>query len=31
MQQCEEAVYVNAAPALAASLGARGMRCVSWR
>jgi phosphatidylglycerophosphatase C len=31
MQHCEAAVYVNAAPALAASLGARGMRCVSWR
>ena len=31
MRQCEEAVYVNADPALAQSLTAAGMRCVQWR
>ena len=30
MERCEEAVYVNADPALAVLLGARGMRCVDW-
>jgi phosphatidylglycerophosphatase C len=29
--QCEERVYVNAAPALAADLAHRGVRCVQWR
>jgi phosphatidylglycerophosphatase C len=31
MRRCEEAVYVNARPALAASLTAEGIRCVDWR
>lgn len=31
MRQCEEAVYVNPAPAEAASLTASGIRCVHWR
>ena len=31
MRQCEEAVYVNADPALAQRLTAAGMRCVQWR
>lgn len=31
MRQCEEAVYVNASSRLAASLGAEGIRCASWR
>jgi phosphatidylglycerophosphatase C len=30
MRRCEEAVYVNAPPGLAASLGAGGIRCVRW-
>ena len=30
MRRCEEAVYVNAAPALAARLRAEGIRCVAW-
>jgi phosphatidylglycerophosphatase C len=31
MRLCEEAVYVNAPPALAARLSADGIRCVRWR
>lgn len=31
MRRCEEAVYVNASPAEAASLSAGGIRCVRWR
>lgn len=31
MGVCEEAVYVNASPALTATLTGRGMRCVKWR
>jgi phosphatidylglycerophosphatase C len=31
MRRCEEAVYVNAGPALAARLAAEGLRCVRWR
>jgi phosphatidylglycerophosphatase C len=31
MRRCEQAVYVNASPALAASLGAEGIRCERWR
>ncbi len=31
MRRCEEAVYVNATPAQAASLTAAGIRCVRWR
>jgi phosphatidylglycerophosphatase C len=30
MRLCEEAVYVNAPPALAARLAAEGIRCVHW-
>jgi hypothetical protein len=30
MRRCEEAVYVNAAARLAASLSAEGIRCVRW-
>src|SRR5690606_18023517 len=30
MRRCEEAVYVNAAPALATLLRAEGIRCVAW-
>jgi phosphatidylglycerophosphatase C len=29
--QCEQAVYVNAPPRLAATLTARGLQCVQWR
>ncbi len=31
MRRCEQAVYVNARPALAISLSAEGIRCVDWR
>jgi phosphatidylglycerophosphatase C len=31
MERCEQAVYVNASPALAARLTGQGMRCVQWR
>jgi phosphatidylglycerophosphatase C len=31
MQHCEQAVYVNPSPALAAQLARQGMRCVQWR
>jgi phosphatidylglycerophosphatase C len=31
MQRCEQAVYVNAPPALAARLTRQGLRCVQWR
>ena len=31
MQCCEQAVFVNASPALAAQLTRQGMRCVQWR
>jgi phosphatidylglycerophosphatase C len=31
MYRCEEAVYVNAAPALARELAGRGLTCVNWR
>lgn len=31
MRRCEQAVYVNASPALAASLTDEGMICVDWR
>jgi phosphatidylglycerophosphatase C len=31
MQQCEQGVYVNASPALAAELTQQGLRCVQWR
>ncbi|HUG72399.1 MAG TPA: HAD-IB family phosphatase [Steroidobacteraceae bacterium] len=31
MRRCEQAVYVNASPRLAASLGAEGIHCVRWR
>jgi phosphoserine phosphatase len=31
MQRCEQAVYVNASPALAAQLTRQGLRCVQWR
>ena len=31
MLQCEQAVYVNAGPALAQQLSARGLRCVQWQ
>lgn len=31
MRRCEQAVYVNASPALAASLTDEGIRCVDWR
>jgi phosphatidylglycerophosphatase C len=30
MLKCETAVYVNASPALAKLLGAKGLRCVQW-
>jgi len=30
MVQCEQAVYVNAGPALSDRLAARGIRCVAW-
>jgi phosphatidylglycerophosphatase C len=31
MQRCEQGIYVNASPALAAELTGRGLRCVQWR
>lgn len=31
MRRCEQAVYVNASPTLAASLTDEGIRCVDWR
>ena len=31
MRRCEQAVYVNAPPALAASLSDEGITCVDWR
>ncbi|HXC57710.1 MAG TPA: HAD-IB family phosphatase [Steroidobacteraceae bacterium] len=31
MFRCEQAVYVNAAPALGRELGERGVQCVNWR
>lgn len=31
MFQCEQAVYVNAAPALARELESKGLRCVQWQ
>jgi phosphatidylglycerophosphatase C len=31
MVQCEQAVYVNAGPALSDRLAARGIRCVHWQ
>jgi phosphatidylglycerophosphatase C len=31
MRRCEQAVYVNASPQLAAELSGEGFRCVNWR
>ena len=31
MYRCEQGVYVNPGPALAAELAGRGLRCVQWR
>jgi len=31
MRRCEQAVYVNASPQLAAELSGEGLRCVNWR